>query len=91
MARKPPPTKAGIEAEWCGERNGRLFVSAPFSMTPATEAIIETSSSSAGDSVGRIVGSRAASIDLPEPGGPIISLFGTVARIVPVVYLWRYG
>jgi hypothetical protein len=36
-------------------------------------AIIETSSSSDGDSGGRIVGSRAASIDFPEPGGPAIS------------------
>jgi len=36
------------------------------------QAIIETSRSSAGDSGGRIEGSRAASIDLPEPGGPII-------------------
>ena len=41
-------------------------------ITPATEAIIETSSNSAGVKVGRMVGSRAASIDLPEPGGPII-------------------
>jgi hypothetical protein len=48
-------------------------VSAPFSISPATEAIIDTSSSSAGVSGGRMVGSRAASIDFPEPGGPIIS------------------
>jgi hypothetical protein len=33
---------------------------------------METSSSSAGASGGRIEGSRAASIDLPAPGGPII-------------------
>jgi hypothetical protein len=49
------------------------LVSAPFSITPATEAIIDTSRSSAGDKVGRMVGNRAASIDLPEPGGPIIN------------------
>ena len=48
-------------------------MSAPPSISPATEAIIDTSSSSAGVSGGRIVGSRAASIDLPAPGGPIIS------------------
>ena len=40
---------------------------------PATDWIIETSSSSRGDSGGRIEGSRCASIDLPAPGGPIIS------------------
>ncbi len=34
---------------------------------------MEISSSSAGDSGGRIVGSRWASIDLPAPGLPIIS------------------
>ena len=33
-----------------------------------------TSSASAGASGGRIPGSRAASMDLPEPGGPIISM-----------------
>ena len=60
-------------AEWCGLRNGRREVSAPPSISPATEAIIETSSSSPGDSGGRIEGSRAASIDLPAPGAPVIS------------------
>src|SRR5262249_14389251 len=48
--------------EWCGARNGRRLVSAPPSISPATDAIIETSSSSAGVSGGRMVGSRAANI-----------------------------
>ena len=48
-------------------------MSAPPSIAPATDAIIETSSNSAGVSGGRIVGSRAASIDLPAPGGPTIN------------------
>jgi hypothetical protein len=39
----------------------------------AVDLAMETSSNSAGDSGGRIEGSRAASIDLPEPGGPLIS------------------
>ena len=60
-------------AEWWGLRNGRREVSAPPWISPATEAIIETSSSSDGDSGGRIDGSRAASIDLPAPGAPIMS------------------
>src|SRR5262245_25970098 len=60
-------------AEWCGARNGRRLVSAPPSISPATEAIIETSSSSSGASGGRMVGSRAASIDLPAPAGPTMS------------------
>ncbi len=55
------------------QRNGRRLVSEPPSISPATEAIIETSSNSSGVSGGRIEGSRAASIDLPEPGGPTIS------------------
>jgi hypothetical protein len=65
LARLGPPTSAGIEAEWCGAQNGRRSVSAPSSISPATEAIIDTSSSSAGVSGGRMVGSRAAGIDLP--------------------------
>ena len=44
------------------------------SISPATDAIMETSSNSAGVSGGRIVGSRAASIDLPAPGGPTMSM-----------------
>ena len=68
----PPPVSAAMLAEWCGARNGRRAVSAPSRISPATEAIIETSNSSAGDSGGRIEGSRAASIDLPAPGAPII-------------------
>ena len=60
-------------AEWCGLRNGRCEVNAPPSISPATDAIMETSSNSPGDSGGRIEGRRAASIDLPAPGEPIIS------------------
>ena len=53
-------------------RNGRRLVSAPPSITPATEATNDTSRSSAGASGGRIDGKRAASMDLPAPGGPTI-------------------
>src|SRR4029077_4139741 len=55
---KPPPTSAGMLAEWCGARNGRRLVSAPPSISPAIEATIETSSSLAGASGGRIDGRR---------------------------------
>jgi hypothetical protein len=41
---------------------------------PGDQAIIDTSSNSAGESGGKIVGSRAASIDFPAPGGPIMSM-----------------
>ncbi len=41
---------------------------------PAIDWIIETSSSSRGLSGGRMEGRRCASIDLPAPGGPIISM-----------------
>jgi hypothetical protein len=52
------------------------LVSAPSAISPAIDATMETSSSSAGASGGRIEGSRAASIDLPAPGGPTISILG---------------
>src|SRR5271170_8145874 len=67
-------------AEWCGARNGRRLVSAPPSITPATEATMETSRSSAGAIGGRMEGSRAASIDLPAPGGPTMSRFVAAGR-----------
>ena len=55
----------------CAERApGAIF---PPSSSPARECTIETSSISSGVSGGRIEGSRAASIDLPDPGAPIIS------------------
>jgi hypothetical protein len=41
-------------------------------MAPATEAIIDTSSSSEAASGGNSERSRPASIDLPAPGGPTI-------------------
>jgi len=40
-------------------------------MAPAIDAIIETSSNSAGASGGSSDGNRLANIDLPAPGGPI--------------------
>ena len=70
---RPPPTIAAIEAVWCGVRNGRARLMPPSSSRPASEWIIEVSSASAGSSGGRMPGSRAASIDLPLPGGPTIS------------------
>ena len=36
-ARAPPPTSAAIEAEWCGSRNGRVWISPPAGSWPATE------------------------------------------------------
>jgi hypothetical protein len=45
-------------------------------------AIIETSSNSAGSSGGRIEGKRAASMDLPEPGGPTIRIIGIIKFIM---------
>ena len=57
-------------AEWCGLRNGRAGVSSPRAIRPATEWIIEVSSSSAGVSGGNRPGRRADIIDFPDPGGP---------------------
>ncbi len=66
----PPPTIAAIEAEWCGARNGRRAVSGPSASAPAIEAIIETSSSSLGESGGRIDGSRLREHRLAGAGRP---------------------
>jgi DNA invertase Pin-like site-specific DNA recombinase len=41
-----------------------------------------SSSASAGSSGGRIPGSLAASIDLPAPGGPVISLLWSINRLL---------
>ena len=60
-------------AEWCGARNGRWRVRAPRAIWPATEWIIEVSRSSCAESGGSSAGSLWASIDLPEPGGPMNS------------------
>ena len=72
-ARMPPPTNAGSEAEWCGSRNGRSRVSPLPRSPPATDWIMPSSKASAGSSGGNNPGRRAASIDLPDPGGPTIS------------------
>src|SRR5258705_6028259 len=57
---------------------------------PVTEAIMETSSSSAGVSGGRMVASRAASIDLPAPGGPTINMLSPQCqrRCTPGIEAW---
>ena len=65
-AERPPRRQGAVAGEI---RDGALTAR----ISPATEAIIETSSNSDGDSGGRIDGSRAASIDLPAPGEPIMS------------------
>ena len=49
-----------------------MRLSRPSSSSPATDWIIETSSASFASIGGSRPGSRAASIDLPAPGGPII-------------------
>src|SRR3954469_15238906 len=69
----PPPTRAAIEAEWCGARKGRRLDKAPSARWPATDWIMEISSSSRGARGGRIDGRRCASMDLPAPGGPLIN------------------
>jgi hypothetical protein len=69
----PPPTSAGSEAEWCGSRNGRSRNKPPPRNPPAIDWIMPNSNASDGSSGGRMPESRAASIDLPEPGGPTIS------------------
>ncbi|OIQ69873.1 hypothetical protein GALL_485200 [mine drainage metagenome] len=73
LAPRPPPTMAAIEAVWCGSRNGRTRLMPPSSNSPAREWIIEVSSASIAESGGKMPGRRAASMDFPDPGGPVIS------------------
>lgn len=70
LALIPPPVRAAMEAEWWGVRNGRTLVRAPRAIMPASDQTMEVSSSSAGVRGGSRPGRRAASIDLPDPGGP---------------------
>lgn len=70
----PPPTRATPEAVWCGERNGRRRqVARSKGSRSLTERIAAVSMASDSLSGGSSPGRRAASIDLPVPGGPIIS------------------
>ena len=71
----PPPTSAGADIVWCGERNG-LTVTSPDSESsvPDAECIFVTSTDSSKLIRGIIVGRRFASIDFPVPGGPTISI-----------------
>ena len=69
----PPPTSPAAEIEWCGARNGLRCTSGAGPSTPATLWIRVTSSASPRLSGGMIEGRRLAAIDLPLPGGPIMS------------------
>ena len=57
---------------WCGERNGRVRTSALPGQQPRDAVDLRDFQRLLGVSAGRIVGSRFASMVLPEPGGPII-------------------
>ena len=71
---EPPPTSAAALAEWCGFRNGRRVSRCRLLCWPGSrERSVHTLISSSSVSGGRIDGSRCASMDLPVPGGPIIS------------------
>ena len=68
----PPPTIAGADAPWWGARKGGTETSArPGGSNPETEWMRVTSSASSRASVGRMPGSRRASIVFPVPGGPM--------------------
>src|SRR5256885_3478158 len=69
----PPPTSATPEAEWCGARNGRRFQFSRQNPPEPSEASAADSSASSPLIGGSNPAKRAASIDLPVPGGPTIS------------------
>ncbi len=89
LAPLPPPTIAAIDAVWWGSRNGRARDMPPSSRSPLSEWIIEVSSASAGVSGGRIPGKRAASMDLPDPGVPIINRWCRPAAAISSARLAR--
>ena len=67
-SRRRPAPACWRNGAGCG--TAARLVSAPPSISPATEATIDTSSSSGRRQRRQDRGSRAASIDLPAPGGP---------------------
>ena len=69
---EPPPTKATALAEWCGCRVGRRDHCAR-SNPPARLAIDAASKASVILRGPSSPAKRCASMDLPEPGGPIIN------------------
>src|SRR5215469_17071497 len=56
-------------------QNGCRLVSAPPTISPATEAIMDTSRSSAGDNGGRIDGSRAPASTCRRLAGPPLTCY----------------
>ena len=71
----PPPTWAGVKAEWYGVRTGRVACQAvPGFRVPETEWIRVVSSDSSRCRGGRIVAIRLASMVFPNPGGPIMRM-----------------
>src|SRR5579884_3744917 len=74
FGKAPPPSNPMSLMVWWGARNGRVETK-EFSVSsrPAMLWIFVVSMASSSDSGGMMVGIRLASIDLPEPGGPIIN------------------
>lgn len=69
----PPPISATCDVRWCGARKGRCDIRPRcVPILPATECIFVVSNASSRVIGGRMVGTRRASIVLPEPGEPII-------------------
>ena len=78
----PPPTNATPLAVWCGARYGSMPHVAGENL-PASDAITAVARASSSDNGGRMPGRRCASIDLPLPGGPIMSrLWAPAAAMV---------
>lgn len=69
-----PPASPEVETVWCGARNGRRVTKRP-SLSPAALYTLVTSMLSSNVSGGSILGSLRASMVLPEPGGPLISMY----------------
>ena len=69
----PPPTRATCEMVWWGERKGRCEMRlVSRDSLPAMECIWVVSKLSLSESGGSMLGRRLASMDFPEPGGPIM-------------------
>ena len=68
----PPPTNATALAEWCGLQVGRMPHCA-MSKRPAKERTAALSRAWSSSIGGSKPAKRCANMDLPEPGGPLIS------------------
>ena len=80
---EPPPERPITEMVWWGERKGRrVRRGSSLVVRPRTEWIWVHSKASRSVRSGRMEGSLRASMDLPDPGGPIMAMLWPPAAAI---------